>query len=242
VTSSDRPVKITLMTTDTTHHTYYAWKLSQHFPLQAIFVETRRWAPPFETFHPFEAARDIHEKDVLFANCNGRLSDFAETHVVESVNTNESVAALESLAPDVVIIFGTGKVSTPVIKTAQLCLNLHGGNPEHYRGLDTHLWAIYHRDFDNLVTTLHQVEPEFDTGDIIFQTQLKLNRDTRLHELRAINTDACVTMSRLALAGLELNGSLPSRKQVSRGRYYSGMPGILKEDCLRKFEQHVMQV
>lgn len=233
-------MKIVLLTTANAHHTYYAWKLSERFPIQAIFVETRRLSSSFETFHPFEALRETYEQEVLLANCNGSWSDFANTHVIESVNDNESIAALKALSPDVVVIFGTGKVLPQVIAVpSTACLNLHGGNPEHYRGLDTHLWAIYHRDFNNLMTTLHEVDAGLDTGDIVFQTQLKLNKSSKLYELRSINTEACVNMSLLALSSLETNGSWPSRKQLSRGRYYSSMPAILKNDCLKKFEQHV---
>jgi folate-dependent phosphoribosylglycinamide formyltransferase PurN len=236
-------MKIVLLTTDTTHHTFYAWQLSQYFPLQAIFVETRCWKPPFETFHSFEELRDNYERSVLLADFKGTLADVAETHIIESVNNNASVAALQAYAPDVLLIFGTGKLHSPVIEIpSAACLNLHGGNPEHYRGLDTHLWAIYHRDFENLVSTLHKVEAEFDTGDIVSQAQLELKKTTKLHELRAINTGACVQMSVQALSCLQLTGSVPSRKQLSRGRYYSSMPSVLKADCLKKFEQYVSQL
>lgn len=243
LTLSSGRVKIVLLTTDTTHHTYYAWKLSEHFTLQAIWVETRCWTPRFETFHPFEALRDAYERDTLLANIKSTLADLADTRVFESANSHESIAALQALSPDVMVVFGTGKLITQVIGVPSVaCLNLHGGNPEQYRGLDTHLWAIYHQDFDNLVTTLHHIDAELDTGEIIYQAQLRLKRDSKLHELRAINTEACISLSLLALSGLQSTGSLPSRKQLTRGRYYSSMPSVLKEDCLRKFERHVAKL
>ena len=30
---------------------------------------------------------------------------------------------------------------------------------QKYRGLDSHYWSIYHKDFESLVTTLHRVTP-----------------------------------------------------------------------------------
>ena len=87
---------------------------------------------------------------------------------------------IEELNPDMVIIFGTSKVSPNIISIpTKLCLNLHGGAPEYYRGLDSHLWAIYHNDFENLITTMH-FEPELDSGRIIFQEQLELSKDSTL--------------------------------------------------------------
>jgi methionyl-tRNA formyltransferase len=235
-------MRTVLLTTDTTHHRFYAWRLSQHFPLQAIVVETRCWKPHFETFHPFEELREQYEQNVLLADFKGAFADLTLTHTVESINSDESVAMLRSYAPDVLLVFGTGKLHPPVIEIpAAVCLNLHGGNPEQYRGLDTHLWAIYHRDFPNLVSTLHQVEPEFDTGAIVAQAQLQLQKDSELYQLRSINTEACVEMSVRALSSLQ-SGSLPSRKQMSRGRYYSSMPSVLKEDCLKKFEHYVRRL
>ena len=236
-------MKIVLLTTETTHHTYYAWKLNAQFPLAAIVLETRRWVAPFETSHPFEVLRDTYEREVLLADCKSTFTDIADTRVLETVNSDEGVASLRALAPDVIIIFGTGRVSAQLIALpTTACLNLHGGNPEHYRGLDTHLWAIYHRDFLNLVTTLHRVDAELDTGDIVFQSQLQIDKHSRLHHLRAINTEACLQMSLVALSALESRGQLPSRKQLTAGRYYSGMPAVLKEDCLKKFERHVMRL
>jgi methionyl-tRNA formyltransferase len=206
-------------------------------------LETKRYVPPFETFHPFEALRDSYEKDILLKDCNLKLTDLAEVRSVDSINSDEGIKSLRALNPDVMIVFGTGKLLAPAIEVASLvCMNLHGGNPEQYRGLDTHLWAIYHRDFKNLITTLHRIDSRIDTGDIILQSELKLGFDSKLYQLRAINTKVCIALSSLALSSLESTGSLPSRKQITSGRYYSWMPSMLKGDCLNKFEGHVEQL
>jgi len=107
------------------------------------------------------------------------------------------------------------------------------------RLIDTHLWAIYHRDFANLATTLHYVDSQLDTGDIVFQSQVRLHQESKLYELRALNTQLCVELCLLALTTLDSVGSLPSRKQVSQGRYYSFMPAVLKADCVNKFDTYV---
>lgn len=236
-------MKVVLLTTETTHHTYFAWQVSQHFPLRAIMLETRSVIPPFDTFHPFEERRDAYERDFLLGATSPIISDIAETHSFESMNEAECVSTLQALAPDAVIVFGTGKLYSPIIEVATVaCLNLHGGNPEEYRGLDTHLWAIYHRDFNNLVTTLHYVDSELDTGDIVFQAQLKLNKDNQLHELRSINTKVCVDLTLLALNSLQATERLPARRQLSRGRYYSFMPSVLKAECVKKFQQYIAKL
>jgi methionyl-tRNA formyltransferase len=115
---------------------------------------------------------------------------------------------------------------------------LHGGHPEEYRGLDSHLWAIYHEDFNNLVTTLHHVDPELDAGDVVLQEQLALTPGMELWQLRAVNTRACVRLCALALASLTQFDWLPARKQVTAGRYYSFMPAEFKAICIKKFAKY----
>lgn len=233
------PLRIVLLTTNTSHHLYYAWQVRERFPLHAIWLENRSATCPFDTFHPFERERDAYEREVLLRGFSGGWADLAKTHEAGSFNDADTVSALRSLQPEVVLVFGACKLAEPVIRTASVaCLNLHGGNPEQYRGLDTHLWTIYHRDFDNLVTTLHHVDANLDTGAIVLQAQLPIDRATHLHELRLINTQVCLDLSLMALEALCARGRLPARRQAQRGRYYSFMPAVLKADCLCKFERH----
>ena len=141
------------------------------------------------------------------------------------------------------IVFGTGKVSKQVI---QVCpngiINLHGGNPEEYRGLDSHLWAIYHHDFSGLVTTLHRINEELDDGDIILQMPIQLRPDMGLHELRRYNTDVCIEMVLSAFDMFNRQGYMIDRPQQKRGRYYSFMPSVIKEICLKYFNQYVVNL
>ncbi|HVN59793.1 MAG TPA: formyltransferase family protein [Gaiellaceae bacterium] len=228
-------MRVALLTTDTSHHAYYAWKLAERFPLAAIVLETDPIVPPFEVAHPFEERRDAFEREHL-AGFGGPLTELAQVH--EAPRVAEAEALLRALSPDAAIVFGTRIVPPDVASISSVCLNLHGGNPEHYRGLDTHLWAIYHGDFANLVTTLHVVDDGLDTGAIVAQTSPALYRGMELHELRVANTQACVELTGLALDALEANGRVPARPQLQRGRYYSFMPSVLKERCVERFAIH----
>jgi len=236
-------MKTVLLTTETSHHVYFAQKVAESFPWEAIFLETQVPAkPPFETSHPFEGERDRYEQQTLLKGKPLRFQDVAKTRAFESVNAGESVTALRSIAPEVVIVFGTGKLAPAVLKASANCWNLHGGNPEHFRGLDTHLWAIYHRDFANLITTLHVVDDQFDTGDILLQDKIPLARSSKLYQLRASNTEICVMLVLKSLTIKAEEGGVPRRAQTNVGRYYSYMPAVLKAGCLAKFDQYVSQL
>jgi methionyl-tRNA formyltransferase len=233
-------LKTVLLTTETSHHLYYLWKLSELGPIDALFLETHSLTASFETAHPFEKARQQYEKDTALKDAPICIMGSLPVYQYSSLNNSDCIERLKALSPDVMIIFGTGKVCPEIISIPRkACLNLHGGAPEFYRGLDTHLWSIYHDDFQNLITTLHFVEPDLDTGRIVFQQQLPITKDTSLEKLRIVSTEVCVKMSALAINGLNQNGYLPSRQQFQAGRYYSFMPKDLKDICVRKYNRYL---
>lgn len=236
-------MKVVLLTTDTPHHTSYASAISRHVPLAAILLEERVARAPFETGHPFESLRDAYERAIVEREGGARLADIAPTRAFASMRDADALAAVRELAPDIILVFGTGRLPPPLVDAAGVaCLNLHGGNPEYYRGLDTHLWAIYHDDFENLVTTLHYVDQQLDAGDIVLQSQVPLAADSQLHELRLLNTRVCVDLSLIALRTLDAGVRLPRRRQLQRGRYYSFMPAALKEVCQKTFAAHAARL
>lgn len=222
-----------LLTTDTPHHRYFAKELATRARLLHIVVETSRVVPAFHVEHAFEALRDRYEKENL---PGGELSEFAPVLQVDRANDAPVVQMLEKSAPDFIIAFGTRLLKSPVIKAARVaCVNLHGGDPSHYRGLDTHLWTIYHGEFERLVTALHHVDLEFDTGPLVELQRVPVRRGMELHELRAENTKVCVD---LVARMLHSAGPIKRNAQPSRGRYYSFMPACLKEICVQKFRSY----
>jgi len=226
---------LTLLTTDTPHHRYFAREMSNAGLLGGVVLETSAAKPPFETFHPFEARRDEYEREVLLGGESAEFSEFAPVRRAADINDAEVVADLHRTAPAFVMVFGTRKLAQKTIGSARIaCLNLHGGDPRQYRGLDTHLWAIYHGDFAGLVTCLHHVDLELDTGDIVDCRPIPIARGMELHELRAANTRVCVELAKRALS----SETAKRVRQAAKGRYYSFMPGCLKELCLAKFRRH----
>lgn len=232
-------MRIAVLTTRTTHHCWFVRELAHHHPLQLVMVEKRRPAPAFPIHHPFEDARDIFEREVWFNGGEAAFPGDVDVIEVECVNDPPSVARLVKAAPDIVVTLGVGWLFSPVL---EICrdgiVNLHGGDPEQYRGLDSHLWAIYHGDFEGLVTTLHRIAPRLDSGEIVLQAAVPLRRDMPLHALRRANTELCLD---LVLAAIELHGRrgrFVSHPQRRLGRYYSFMPAVLKELCVSKFSRY----
>ncbi len=146
----------------------------------------------------------------------------------ENINTPKCWRIMEQA--EIVMVYGTGKLTEETISKNNIILNFHGGNPEYYRGLDSHLWAIYHNDW-NLQATMHHVEPTLDTGDIVFQTGLAGFKSWE--ELEEVNNQAAIDMALLTLS----SKWLPRRKQAKRGRYYGAMPEPLRSKTIEKISK-----
>lgn len=236
-------MRVVILTTDTPHHAFFAREVASRFAETRVLCETKTLHPPFETAHPFEWLRDQYERRAWFAEERVGVADFAPTESVSDLNDPAATSLLSRLAPDAIIVFGTGRLKPPVLTVQpRLTLNLHGGDPEEYRGLDSHLWAIYHRDFSALVTTLHRVTPDLDSGDIVSQAPVPLRRSMSLYELRRANTEICLELTLAALNTIMADGDVPSRPQRRKGRYYSFMPAPLKEICRAAFESYTARI
>lgn len=233
-------MKIVVLTTETPHHNYFVQQISKQHDLAGIVVATRSLKLRFDTSHPFEKQREDYERETLLNNRPVSLSDFSETFTTESVNDSSAYTYLQKIKPDVLVTFGTGLVRKHII---EVCpngfVNLHGGDPEEYRGLDTHLWAIYHKDFSGLVVTLHHLNEKLDDGDIIQQGRIDIKKDMKIHEIRRYNTEICVDLTINALDAFRRLSHFVSRPQRKCGRYYSFMPAVLKEICCNNFKKYV---
>lgn len=234
-----KPLRIAILTTQTPHHAYLVREVAARYAPVKVFEERRGISARFETHHAFEDERLTYEREVWFGGKDVPISDFAETETFEDVNDPDCIGSLRAFGPDAIVVFGTGRLSDDLISVLpDRIIDLHGANPEEYSGLDTHLWAIYHRDFDSLVSTLHKVASPVDRGGVVLKAAIPLTRDMKLSHLRRANTEVG---TRLVLSGLEMLqefGQFIARPQNRRGRRYSHMPAVLKADCVEKFERY----
>jgi len=237
-------MRIAILTTQTPHHSYFVQSLAREHEISAIVVEREGIRAPFETAHPFETERDAYECKKFFSEDYPELKTFAATLTAQTINDSEVLEFLKTQACDVAVVFGTRRIKPALIQLfPNRILNLHGGDPEEYRGLDTHLWAVYHDDYSQLITTLHQLNETLDDGAIIGRKQLQLTvPGMKLSQLRALNTQACIDLTKEALEDYQQKGEFFSVQQTRRGRYYSFMPTCLKEICVKKFERHTQQL
>ena len=234
-------IKIGILTTNTPHHTYFVKEILKHYDDLKVFSETDNIkSQSFKTFHPFEKKRREYEITKWFNGKKTNLDDIVDTKNFSSLNNNSAIREIKKYNPDLIIVFGTRPLKPKVLEiNPHNIFNLHGGDPERYRGLDSHLWAIYHDDFKALLTTLHRMAPKLDTGEIVLQSSIPIKRNLPLHCLQSMNTNICLKLTVSAINMFHMYGEIFSRPQKKLGRYYSAMPSDLKTICVKKFKNFI---
>jgi len=231
-------MRLIILTTGSVRRRYFVQTLQSSIPVTRVFVETGELIPPFETFHTLEDQSKEYEKNRWFNGRSPKFDDIASTEYFRSLNDPEAVRAIAATRPDMMIVFGTKKLSPSVINICPLAaFNVHTGDPEQYRGLDAHLWSIYHRDFDLLVVTIQRLALELDQGEIVAKAPVSITPGMRMYQLRSASTEAITGLFQQVMAEFQSRGKLEARPQQTIGRYYSFMPSVLKELCTKRFEK-----
>jgi Formyl transferase len=98
----------------------------------------------------------------------------AELIEVTSVNSPDTIARLQELAPKVVLVVGTRIISRKVLSSVTApFINYHDGITPKYRGIHGGYWANAQGDLANFGVTVHLVDPGIDTGEVLYQARLK---------------------------------------------------------------------
>ena len=142
-------MKIIILTTQTLHHTKFVQDILEICPDTDVILETKSLTPPFDTNHSYLKLQDDYESSLWFQGGLPKIKNFAHSIEVESINDQGCLSFIMEAKPDLIVVFGTSRIRKSLIKClSRPALNLHGGDPEHYRGLDSHLWTIYHSQHD----------------------------------------------------------------------------------------------
>jgi methionyl-tRNA formyltransferase len=88
--------------------------------------------------------------------------------VVPGHNHPDCVALIKSIAPDVIVVYGTNVIGEKVISIApHAIVNVHTGLSPWYRGSDTIFWALHNEEPERAGVTVHMLSPGLDAGAIL---------------------------------------------------------------------------
>lgn len=233
-------MKVLILTTRTGHHLNYLHKLSLNKKLDIFSIfEKKKIKFAFKTHHNLDDIRDKCENLILKKN-KIKYSSFKKKEV-NDINSQSCINLVKKINPKIIIAYGVGKIRSGFLKNfKKKIFNLHAANPESYRGLDSFLWAIYHKDFKNFYITLHKVNKKLDAGDIIYKKKIILKKNTSIYNLRILSSETCLLLSRKIINKFLFSKKFRSHPQnIRKGRYYSAMPSVLKSICVENFNSYI---
>lgn len=231
-------MNILILTTRTDHHLFFVNALSKKFHNIKVILERKKNHISYKTNHSYLKKRKKFEKHFFFKNRNIK---FKNEKIFFDINNNKCINYTKKIKPKIIISFGVGLIKEKFLREFRnsKIVNLHGGNMCYYRGLDSHLWSIYHNDFNKLLTTLHFVKKRIDTGNIIFTKRISINKNMPFESIRAFNTINCVDLVTKYIKSIKNNKKLLVKKNKKFGRYYSAMPSILIDKCIKNYNNFI---
>lgn len=231
-------MKILILTTNTDHHLFFVNELSRRFQNIKVVLETKKNYFSYSTNHRYLIKRKKFEKFFFFKNKNIKFKD---KKIFFDINNNNCINYVKKIKPKLIISFGVGLIKAKFLKEFKnsKIVNLHGGNMNYYRGLDSHLWTIYHKDFNNLLTTLHFVKKKIDTGNIISTKRIKINKNMSFESIRAFNTINCLDLVTKYIKSIKNNKKISIKKNKKFGRYYSAIPNVLIDKCIKNYNDFI---
>ncbi|WP_135854115.1 methionyl-tRNA formyltransferase [Halorussus salinus] len=191
----------------------------------------------YRTFGPRVFAKHVgfYAKHALLDAANRRLgrgsaysprtlaerNDIEYRHVAD-VNDPEYVGYAESLAPDVVVsVAATQKFESGLLGVPdEAAINLHSSLLPEYRGVSPSFWTLRNGESETGVT-VHLMDEEIDTGDVLVQRPLSIRDDDTLHSLNERVAERGSDLLLDALRGLRDGEVDPTPIDPDEGSYYS---------------------
>jgi folate-dependent phosphoribosylglycinamide formyltransferase PurN len=117
------------------------------------------------------------------------VAEYARQHqiemtVVKDLNGEESVAALQRMETDILLLGGVPIIRASVLSIPKVCtLNVHMAMLPKFRGMNVAEWSIYCGAPAGV--TVHQVDPGVDTGAILYRESIDVSDCPSLAAMRA---------------------------------------------------------
>ena len=140
-------MKLVILSAYEIRHKYLLGNIYEKFKIEKIIIEKKSIKPKFKTFHKFEIKREKFEKKNFPLNKFKKI-DKNFFFFTNDINDKKVLKKLKKIMPDIIIVCGTRIINSNFVSMFKNKIyNFHGGDLENYRGLDSHLWAIYNKKF-----------------------------------------------------------------------------------------------
>jgi peptidoglycan/xylan/chitin deacetylase (PgdA/CDA1 family) len=152
---------------------------------------------------------------------------------VAAINSEQACAWVRELAPELGVALGAPILKPPLFTLPRLgTLNLHKGRLPFYRGMPPAFWELRNGE-SSVGCTVHRVEAGLDTGDILLEGGVAVDRFSTLGGLK-------VKLDRLGVelvcdaVGRMLDGSAVFTPQAPGGATHTRPPLALEAQLVRQ--------
>lgn len=218
-----------MLGTDTSHRRYIINSLiRKKIHIKNVIFEKKKIKPIFEIKPKWYNLENKFNNQNFFKDLNYDLKNI-NSFYVDNLNSIKTYNILKKINPDYVIVSGARKINDKVLRIIKKkSFNIHLGNALKYRGLDSNLWALYHRDFKNIGVTIHRLNSKLDTGNILAYEKILIRKDFKPYKLRFYESKLAVKLLAKVISKLSKK-KIKEKKQDIVGQYYSFMPKVLKD-------------
>lgn len=159
-------MKIGLITSNHLRHKYFVKKIINNFNVDICIFESKPRSSKSLKNVEFKYFSDL--KNYKF-NLNQIILQG------DDVNSDKVRMDLVEYELDYIFTFGCSLLSYKIFEIpSKKCINIHTGLVQHYRGVDSSMWAAYDNRFDLIGSTIHEVDSSIDGGKILFQRKIKM--------------------------------------------------------------------
>lgn len=138
----------------------------------------------------------------------------------DSVNSDQCIKTLKTIAPDLVIVNGTRIISRKVLEAINCSfINIHAGITPYYRGVHGAYWALVNNDISKCGVTVHLVDKGIDTGGVLAQANIEMNTADNFSTYPLLQLTAGLKLLLPTLDALS-NQTLVASKSSEKGQLY----------------------
>jgi methionyl-tRNA formyltransferase len=220
---------IIILTGNDDRHKYFIHHLNANFSISEIYLEKGDYPSPKPQSEDESIAwdwffqnRERHEKTLVRNSATLPAKNKPKKILLEEneLNSFKIIDQIEKTNPGFIAVFGTGILSPSFLKRFPQCLyNLHIGDPQFYRGSSCSFWPIYKGELNHLSATIHRIDQNIDTGDILSKQAITMskmdNEQTLLLKPLILGTELMIQTIKNWQSG-----SLHSTPQKTKGNLY----------------------
>lgn len=235
-------MKIGIITPLDHHHKFIISEIYKKYKNLFIIKDNKKVKAKFKNQYINHVRQKKYEINRWFSK-NIQFPEKKQIIEIYDVNKTKNIRIIKKQKFNLLITSGSIKLSENFINNFKKTniINLHGGDPNYYRGLDSHFWAIYHSDFKRLCSCVHLVSKKLDTGKIINIKKIKLFKNMKLYQLRSRNIELVTKMLISSILKFSKKKIFLYKKNKI-GKYYSFMPYDLKKNVEKKFDKYTKKL